>query len=166
MTEHQGPDPDSPEPARIVVGVDGSAAALDALGWAAREARLRGGVLQVVYAMTFRRDFLNLYPEVERLESRVLDEAVARAEELEPTIEVVGIAVDPPAPKALVEASDGADLLVVGSRGLGGFEGLTLGSVSQQCAHHARCPIVIIRPEESGRGKDRRRPRNEGKGRS
>ena len=154
MAEQERSDPGAPEPPRIVVGVDGSSAALEALAWAAREVELRGGVLQVVYARTFRRDFLDLYPDVERLENRVLDDAVARAKELEPSIAVVGIAVDPPAPRALVEASDGADLLVVGSRGLGGFEGLTLGSVSQQCSHHARCPVVIVRPKGSGPGKD------------
>ena len=164
-SERQGPDSD-PEPGRIVVGIDGSDASLEALAWAAREARLRGSVLQVVYAMTFRRDFLDLYPEAERSEDRVLDAAVARARELEPTIEVSGTAVDPPAPRALVEASDGADLLVVGSRGLGGFEGLTLGSVSQQCAHHARCPLVIIRPRGSETVEGARQPRHEKKRRS
>jgi nucleotide-binding universal stress UspA family protein len=46
---------------------------------------------------------------------------------------------------ALVQQAEGADLLVVGSRGHGGFSGLLLGSVGQQCAHHAPCPTVIVR---------------------
>ena len=57
----------------------------------------------------------------------------------------------PGAAKALVEASAGAELLVVGSRGLGGFDELVMGSVSHQCAHHGQCPVVIIR---GGRSKD------------
>ena len=53
------------------------------------------------------------------------------------------------AAQVLVDEADGADLLVVGSRGHGGFAGLLLGSVSQQCAHHAPCPVVIIRAEDA-----------------
>jgi len=52
--------------------------------------------------------------------------------------------VEGTAAAALVEESRGADLLVVGSRGLGGFRGLLLGSVGQQVAHHAACPVVIV----------------------
>src|SRR5690606_20853392 len=50
-----------------------------------------------------------------------------------------------PAARCLLDSAKGADLLVVGSRGRGGFTGLLLGSVSQQCAHHAPCPLVIVR---------------------
>ena len=53
-------------------------------------------------------------------------------------------------PKLLVEVAKGANLLVVGSRGLGGFRELLLGSVSQQCAQHATCPVVIVRHLEEG----------------
>jgi nucleotide-binding universal stress UspA family protein len=61
-------------------------------------------------------------------------------------VEVQGVTVESRHPaQALVERSRGADLLVVGSRGRGGFKRLLLGSVSQQCAHHAECPVVIIR---------------------
>jgi len=54
--------------------------------------------------------------------------------------------VEGPAAKVLIAASDGADLLVVGNRGRGGFSSLALGSVGQACVHHARCPVLVIRP--------------------
>jgi nucleotide-binding universal stress UspA family protein len=55
------------------------------------------------------------------------------------------------AAQVLLDASDGADLLVVGSRGHGGFTEALLGSVSQHCVHHARCPVVVIRGEQHDR---------------
>jgi nucleotide-binding universal stress UspA family protein len=67
-------------------------------------------------------------------------------------IEVEGHALESQHPaQTLVERSKGADLLVVGSRGRGGFKRLMLGSVSQQCAHHAECPLVIVRSEPDDR---------------
>jgi nucleotide-binding universal stress UspA family protein len=65
---------------------------------------------------------------------------------------VVGVTHQEHPASALIEASDGADLLVVGSRGLGGFRGLLLGSVGHQCVLHARCPVVIIRPPAEDQG--------------
>jgi nucleotide-binding universal stress UspA family protein len=69
--------------------------------------------------------------------------AVVRAEA--PDAEVQTKVVEGPAARVLLGEAADADLLVVGSRGLGGFRELVLGSVSQQCAHHARCPVVIVR---------------------
>jgi nucleotide-binding universal stress UspA family protein len=65
----------------------------------------------------------------------------------DPEVEVETVAVHGSAAHSLVEAAANADLLVVGSRGHGGFAGLLLGSVSQQCAHHAPCPVVIVRAQ-------------------
>ena len=67
----------------------------------------------------------------------------ARAEAREVQIETIAVEGQPA--KVLVEVTKGADLLVVGSRGLGGFRELLLGSVSQQCTQHATCPVVIVR---------------------
>jgi nucleotide-binding universal stress UspA family protein len=148
----------------IVVGVDGSEASKEALRWAAAEARLRGARLRVVHAWTVPLSIAAPEPSVlghpmlpgpsveevraalaERAE-RVLDDAVAGLEgvEVEPEL------VEGTPAHALVRAAEGADLVVVGSRGLGGFKGLLLGSVSQQCTHHAPCPVVIVPPARRG----------------
>lgn len=136
---------------RIVVGVDGSESAQAALGWAAEEARVRNWTLEVVHVQFARGAFLDLYPDLERAEEGVLEAAARRAGELAPGVEVVATLLDPPAASALLRASEGADMLVVGSRGLGGFRGLALGSVSNECIHRAPCPIVVIRPLTTGR---------------
>jgi len=132
---------------RIVVGVDGSADSMRALAWAAAEARLRESVLEVVHVDFFRREALEAFaPDVLSDERTVLQRAVDRAKALEPSIAVVGRLCEPPAGKALIEASEGADMLVVGSRGLSGLKKLALGSVSSECVHHGRCPVVVLRP--------------------
>ena len=128
-----------------MVGVDGSRASLEALSWAATEARLRGARLEVLHATFYRAELLELFPGAARDEEAILEDAVARVQTMEPTVDVVARKAGPPAAKALVEASEGAELLVVGSRGLGGFEQMVMGSVSHQCAHHGQCPVVIIR---------------------
>ena len=148
----------------VVVGVDGSEASKEALRWAAGEALLRGARLRVVHAWMVPLSLAAPEPSVlgyvvipgppldevqsvlaERAE-HVLDDAVVSLE----GVEVERVLVEGPPSHVLVRAAEGADLLVVGSRGLGGFKGLLLGSVSQQCAHHAPCPLVIVPPTRRG----------------
>jgi nucleotide-binding universal stress UspA family protein len=146
--DDRAPGLDIPPPLRVVVGVDGSVDSTEALAWAADEARMRAAILEVVHASFYRSALVEKFPEEIAREHSILDLAVAEATALEPTIQVTGRIVEPPAAKALIELSDGAALLVVGSRGLGGFKELELGSVSHQLAQHARCPVTIVRPRE------------------
>ena len=138
----------------IVVGVDGSAHALRALEWAMREAAIRHAdltVLTVNPAMaspwTGRR--LTMPGEAQATEQsrHAVEQAIAQAgkdiggQEAMPA--TVRVTTGFPA-RALIDASRDADLLVIGSRGTGGFESLLLGSISSQVTHHAECPIVIV----------------------
>ena len=139
---------------RIVVGVDGSVHSHRALAFAAEEAKLRGATLHVIHSWTFPPPVPGTdglpHADLQASAELVLDEAIATLG-ANLGIEVQReIANELPA-QALITASQGADMLVVGSRGRGGFKGLLLGSVSQQCAHHARCPIVIV-PDEDRAG--------------
>jgi nucleotide-binding universal stress UspA family protein len=134
----------------IVVGVDGSTGSRRALGWASEEARLRDARLRVVFAWTYldqpEGGFDAAYGEADvrtRLD-QILNEAGNDriVEELERVV-----VCDLPA-RALLDAARGADLLVVGSRGVGGFRGLLLGSVGQQVVQHAQCPVVVVPGDE------------------
>lgn len=154
---------------RIVVGIDGSPESKRALGWAAEEARLRDADLQVVYvygppeeynpyALAYGVDIgsADLAADEREWQDRHDARARERAEavvhsvvrEVVPDDEVrtepVAVRDTRPA-RALMHSARGADLLVVGSRGRGGFTGLLLGSISQQCAQHAPCPVVVVR---------------------
>jgi nucleotide-binding universal stress UspA family protein len=138
---------------RVVVGVDGSDASYAALHWATSEAARREARLDVVNAYGFHQypspygPIVAIDPgQLEKSSKAVLDEMVAGAfgRSGPPTaVELISASLTP-AP-ALLESAKGADLLVVGSRGRGGFRGLLLGSVSQQCVHHAPCPVVVVR---------------------
>jgi nucleotide-binding universal stress UspA family protein len=129
---------------RIVVGVDGSEEAGRALDWAATEADRTGAVLEIQTAYEPGYVFVSK-EEIQRGMDALLEEATARVTRLTPGVTVVTGTHERTPTKVLIEASDGADLLVLGSRGLGGFKGLLLGSVSQKCAYHARCPVTIVR---------------------
>ena len=138
--------------ARIVVGVDGSDGASAALRWAVAEAELRHAALDAVtawhipYAAGSPAIGLVIDPEEERAYAHEQLEQVIGAIGAHPRVGINRVVVEGGAARALIEAAAGADLLVVGSRGRGGFKGLLLGSVSQQCIHHAPCPVVVVRP--------------------
>lgn len=135
----------------IVVGVDGSSGSGAALRFAVEEARLRNAALRVVTswhvpALAYSGGFaVPIDPhEYEELAKAAAVEALAALEKETAGVDVECLAKEGQAAKVLLEEAQGADLLVVGSRGHGGFAGLLLGSVSQQVAHHAPCPVVIV----------------------
>jgi nucleotide-binding universal stress UspA family protein len=154
--------------AAVVVGVDGSPGAKAALRWALEEARLRKAPLRAVHAWAYGYiggsveshpywagslgaytslgiDIGELHRGAEDLLERALADVAVDAEGVEIECQVVqGFAA-----KVLVAAVSKDDLLVVGSRGHGGFAGLLLGSVSQQCVHHAPCPVVVVHVPKS-----------------
>lgn len=136
----------------IVVGVDGSACSHDALRWAVDEASRRQVVVEAVYAWTFPY----VLPVAGRMASdarwrEAADRKLGGMLETElmgrSDVQVIPRVMEGPAAPTLLDAASGADLLVVGHRGLGGFAGLVLGSVSHQCVHHAGCPVVVVRPD-------------------
>ena len=136
---------------RIVVGVDPSDASKAALAWAVKQAAVTGGSVDAVTAWQVPAVYGYVYsmtPEMSELDQNVrkgLEEAVAEAARLAPEVKVRAlVAQDNPA-DALLNVAKGADLLVVGSRGHGGFTGALLGSVSQHCVHYAECPVVVVR---------------------
>lgn len=143
------------ERARLVVGADGSAGAAAALDWALDEARLRGGAVHAVAAyhepwglsaglVASPGAALELREAIAEEAGRILEKVRRSAPEDVP-VSVESVAA-PPGP-ALVAAAADADVLVVGSRGRGGFASLVLGSVSQYCAAHVGGAVVVVRPE-------------------
>ena len=143
-TEAEGNTGSTSSNHRIVVGVDGSEAATRALDWAAAEADRTGAALEIQTA--YEPGYVHVSKdEIQRCMDVLVEEAAARVAKLTPGVTTITGTHERTPATVLVDASDGADLLVVGSRGLGGFKGLLLGSVSQQCSHHARCPITIVR---------------------
>lgn len=134
----------------VLVGVDGSDEGAKAVAWAADYAIATGGSLELLIAWHWPPSYGYPMPipgyDPEGAARGVLEKAAAEVslppERLRTT--VVGGA---PAGQ-LVTASERADLLVVGSRGHGGFSGLLLGSVGTHCVHHAHCPVVVVRPAD------------------
>jgi nucleotide-binding universal stress UspA family protein len=149
---------DSAPGAPVVVGVDGSPVSDAAIELAFDEAAARGCDLVAVHAWTDTAFPVTpaggFAPELdwESLAERAaitLDERMAGWQEKYPLVTVHQVVERERPASALLQAAQSAQLLVVGSRGRGGFTGLALGSVSQAMIHHAPCPVLITRPDAS-----------------
>lgn len=158
----------------IVVGVDGSEGSLAALRWALAEAHLRGSSVRVVHAYhsppvpvseagvgaagigipaIFTDNWDQVRQAVESEARNLIEHALREADaDSFDGLEIERSAVEGPAARTLITEANGAELLVLGSRGRGGFVGLLLGSVSQQVALHPPCPVVILPPPEAASG--------------
>jgi nucleotide-binding universal stress UspA family protein len=138
----------------IVVGVDGSTQSTGALRWALAEARLRSVPVRVVNV--WQLPLLDLWGPLpqdlldpkafEQRSLEVVDRALADVDGATAGVAVERLALEGDSARGLIAASAGEELLVVGSRGHGGFTGLLLGSVSGHCVQHAACPVVVVRP--------------------
>jgi nucleotide-binding universal stress UspA family protein len=140
---------------RVVVGVDGSPMSKAALAWAVEEARARGWSVTALHAWQFPIVAYSAYGgtalpalthvDLEKVADQTVREAVAEVvgDDMSVPVEITIVNAHPT--RALVEESRDAELVVVGSRGHGGFAGLLLGSVSTYVTHHAECPVVVVR---------------------
>ncbi|MER5355324.1 universal stress protein [Kitasatospora sp. NPDC002551] len=145
---------------QVLVGVDGSEASLAAVDVAAREARLRGTGLRIVHAFIWPLMNVPLGPAkdgppqggLRHQAEDVLRDARARAEALDPRLEIETELVTGEPLTVLARHSGQASLVVVGSRGLGRFGALLIGSVAVHLAAHAACPVLIVRgrPDPEG----------------
>ncbi|KAA9111404.1 universal stress protein [Microbacterium rhizomatis] len=134
----------------IVVGVDGSASSIDALRHAAELAAVTDAPIEAVTAWQFPITYdrtMTLQPWDPESEARkIAVEAIEEAFPAGAPERLTSVVAAGPAAAVLVRRSAEASMLVVGSRGRGGFAGMLLGSVSTACAQHAHCPVLIMHP--------------------
>lgn len=135
---------------RIVVGVDGSASSRAALRWAIRQAKVTGASVDAVISWWFPSAYgWAAYtvgaPDLEGEAKGILAAAMAEVSDLEPDVIVRPVVTGGHPAEVLLCAAEGADMLVVGSRGHGGFASALLGSVSLHCVLHAHCPVLVFR---------------------
>jgi nucleotide-binding universal stress UspA family protein len=143
---------------RLVVGVDGSPGSVQALRWAVRQARLTGGSVDAVLAWEYPTSYgghawvpygFAEGTEFEEVAERTLADSISQATGAGDGVDVRPKVVRGNPVQALLDSAEGADLLVVGNRGHGGFTAALLGSVAQHCVHHAGCPVVVVRDQRS-----------------
>ena len=148
------PEPSGGPGPRIVVGVDGSQSSLAALKWAIRQARLAGGSVDAVTAWEYPAGAGGFgwspgaafaTTDLASVAEKALSEATATALAGADGVPVRQLVREGHPARVLIDATVGADLLVVGSRGHGGFAGMLLGSVSAHCVRHASVPVLVIR---------------------
>ena len=133
---------------KIIVGVDGSPSSNAALEWAAQEAELRGSTLELIHAWNYPNlgygGYVAVLEDFEKDAAALLDEVVASVRKNYPSLKLVSSLIQGPTAQTIMDRAKEADMVVVGSRGRGGFSGLLLGSVGQQLVHHCPAPVVII----------------------
>jgi nucleotide-binding universal stress UspA family protein len=139
--------PTHPDSARIVVGVDGSDASIDALRRGARMAEALGVRLEAITVWQYPLEFggyvtAEWSPETDA--RSVLDEAAQEVFGATVPDWFVPVVCEGSTAQVLIDASRGAEMLIVGSRGHGGFVGLLLGSVSSRCAEYSHCPVLVV----------------------
>ena len=145
-------------PGRVVVGIDGSDHSRAALEWAAAEAVRRNAQLRIVHALGMPLIVsahggaarFDPTPEIHGQASGMLGEAEAHVRELHPGVETELLTAMEDAPPALLRQSHPHDLIVVGTRGMGTFKSMFVGSVSVRVAAHAPCPVVVV-PSHEGK---------------
>lgn len=153
MTDAQlGPRPDDDHEGGgvpVVVGVDGSPSSLAAIDWAGDYAAATGAPVKLVAVWDWPNSYGWAVPIPDDYDpsadaARVLDQSTERLLERHPALSVQSAVLQGHPAQQLVEASETAMLLVVGSRGHGQFAGMLIGSVSEHCAAHARCPVLVF----------------------
>jgi nucleotide-binding universal stress UspA family protein len=149
MSEHVN-EQDSEQGAgrgRIVVGVDGSESSKQALRWAARLSAAESSHIEAITAWDYPQAYNspvdpNWRPDLDA--EMILDDTLREVFGDDRPAGLDPIVRHGPPRTVLIDASEGAELLIVGSRGHGGFAGLLLGSVSSACSEHAHCPVLVL----------------------
>ncbi|MEV6246740.1 universal stress protein [Streptomyces sp. NPDC051742] len=144
----------------VIVGADGSASSLVAVETAATEARWRGAGLRIVHAFRWPPTQMPMGPpvpppdedEIWRIVQGLVMEAVERARATAPSVDVTHTVVTGEPLTVLEAQSRAAELAVVGSRGMGGFVGLLVGSTAVHLAAHSRCPVLVVREQSEPTG--------------